>query len=261
MVKKNKLYIGAVLSLMAFGAQAESSVSVETEPTGIVKKAELKSNEPGMIGLITKSGMTVENKFKVSDDITGYVLKKGPEHSLVYSVGSHVFAGVLFDDKGVNVSRIYQDKYIPQPNVNDAVADIEKLGVYVEEGTSKKEVYVFVDPSCPHCHDYYKATRNAVKNGEITIKWVTVGFLSPQSRDKAAYILSAEDKVKAMQDVELGYNVPKAKNAQLRQVAINQELMQKAGVRGTPGVLYKKNGQWVMAKGGMDPKKLAQFVE
>lgn len=257
MVTKKSVLLALSVGILGMSATTASA----EEPAQIVKQAEVKNNYPGLIKNVVKSGTEIKETFNVSPQIRGYVLKSGAKHSLVYSVGDHVFSGVIFDKNGTNVTKALQDKYIPVPDVNDAVAEIERIGKYVQEGTGDKTIYVFVDPQCPHCHDYYKATRNLVRGGEVTIKWMTVGFLSPKSRDKAAYILSAENPVQAMTDIELGYEPPKADNKQLRQVAINQELMQKAGVMGTPGILYKKGGNWVMAKNGLDPKKILSTVE
>lgn len=244
-------------------SQAKKAPEAKQEQTKsiLVKKAVKKNHYPGLIAKLGERGIEITKEFNVSPLIKGYVIKQGGTSTIIYSAGDYVFSGVVFDPMGNNVSNEFNEKYIPKPDVDKVVSEIESKGKYVEEGKGDRFIYVFADPNCPHCEDFYKKTRQLVADGKLKIKWIQVGFLSPESRDKAAYILQAKDPVVAMQRIELGYAPGKASNEGLRQVAINQELMQKAGVGGTPGIIYKKDGKWVVATNGLPPNKILSTID
>lgn len=269
---KKTLLSALIISTLTATAQAavespavtQSGAGEQVPPAhNMLLKKELKveKNYPGLIGKLVDRGLTVKEKFAVNDKMDGYVLDQNGTSSIVYEVGGFVISGVVFDPQGNNVSSAFNEKYIPLPDADESVADIKKRGTIVKEGTSDREIYVFIDPECPHCSDYYKKTRQLIKDGKLTINWVVVGFLSKMSKQKAGYIVGAKDKVKAIQDIELGYSPKEASPDDQRKAQINQVLMQNAGIGGTPGIIYKKDGKWLVAKNGLPAERILSTID
>lgn len=84
------------------------------------------------------------------------------------------------------------------PAETPAVIDyLDALGGYKENNNVDKHstVYVFFDPSCPACHNYYSKTRFIENRKDVTIKWIPTlarGETNPASETykKAAASLS-----------------------------------------------------------------------
>jgi thiol:disulfide interchange protein DsbG len=55
-------------------------------------------------------------------------------------------------------------------------------------------VYSFIDPQCPHCHDFINDLRRGfLKRGMIQLRVVPVGLMNADSLKQAAFLLSAPD--------------------------------------------------------------------
>lgn len=247
-----------VKSFMLLGAIAGASsvLAADIMTKGVplaeeVKVAEEGSKYPGILGGLSARGIKVDREFLVSPDIRGFVLDNNGQKTIVYAAGDYAFSGIIFSPTGVNLTVEHTEDYIPKPSMKETVSDIEDRGSYAQEGAEegKPVVYIFSDPNCGHCKNLYKQTREIVKNKDLTLRWVEVGFLqnsqAPTSRDKAAYILSAEDPAKAKMEMELGYSPDGVTTKDYRAVGINQEIMQKAGINGTPSLIYYDGKTWV----------------
>ena len=76
---------------------------------------------------------------------------------------------------------------------------------YVEEGSKGPIVYDFLDPNCPYCHQTYVWLQNPIDGGQLRVRFVIVGFLSPGSKGKAAAILAAPKPLAALRRTENGF--------------------------------------------------------
>lgn len=93
--------------------------------------------------------------------------------------------------------------YAMQGSFQKEVPNVIKLAdslMSVKEGKGEMgdTVYIFVDPRCPYCRKLYNATRELVKNGRATIKWIPVPILQDPIDPKrgnrlVATILQNED--------------------------------------------------------------------
>ncbi len=55
-------------------------------------------------------------------------------------------------------------------------------------------VYSFVDPQCPHCHEFVNDLRRGfLKRGMIQLRVIPVGLMNEESLKQAAFLLSAPD--------------------------------------------------------------------
>ena len=55
-------------------------------------------------------------------------------------------------------------------------------------------IYSFVDPNCPHCHDFLDDIRkkDLIKNGKVQVRIIPVGF-QDGSLAQASFLLAAPD--------------------------------------------------------------------
>lgn len=133
---------------------------------------------------------------------------------------------------------------------------------------SHQTVFVFYDPSCPYCHQLFKATR-ILKNKDVTIKWIPTlanGNKTDDIARKATLGLSANLSAEQFNSVFGEGTVNAEFNAQAV-TALNDNLIalirtadQAFGVNSdkqVPAVVYTdKNGTPRMMFGGSDEKDL-----
>jgi thiol:disulfide interchange protein DsbG len=243
-----KLVVSAVAlaaSVLAFSAQADTAI-------------------PKALEMPLKNGMKIDKSFPVSASLNGWVMSpaKGGQPSIVYTTadGNFLFAGILVDQNGQNLTAQFSETQIPKPEYGPLFSKLEKSG-YVAEGAKnpKQIIYAFMDPNCIFCHLMWKAVQPYEQEG-LQVRWVQVGFLKPDSAGKAAALLESKDAEALLKTNETKYDAPHeeggippvtvsaAMQAKLKE---NAQLMQDFGFTGTPAMVYKdKNGK-VQAKAGM----------
>jgi thiol:disulfide interchange protein DsbG len=64
-------------------------------------------------------------------------------------------------------------------------------------------VFVFADPFCPYCKQFWSEAQPWVKAGKVQLNTLLVAFLNPNSGRNAAAILNAKDPVSAWREYEL----------------------------------------------------------
>ncbi len=143
---------------------------------------------------------------------------------------------------------------------------LEKTDAVAEGSSSPKRIlYVFFDANCWYCHLTWKALQAYEKAG-LQVRWVPVAYQKESSTTKAAAIMLAKDRAAAFRENETGYRAqsydggiapakaPKAIEAQLE---ANFQLMDRFGVSGTPGLVWKDEKGRVRVRTGMP--RLAQL--
>lgn len=209
------------------------------------------------------SGVKVVSSFAAGSGLTGWVLAEGARYSIVYTTADKklLLAGMLIGEHGENLNALFEEKYIPKPDLSALMQKLEKAGA-VTEGAAKDAkgvVYVFVDPNCPYCHLTWKALQPYEKAG-LQVRWLLVATLGPTSLPKAIEVLAAPDQVAAFRTMEANQGKPFKPGAQsaeathAAQVATirhNGELMEQFGVSGTPGIVWKDHQGKVHVKSGL----------
>jgi thiol:disulfide interchange protein DsbG len=146
-------------------------------------------------------------------------------------------------------------------------AALEKTDAVVEGSNSPRRVlHVFFDANCWYCHLTWKALQPYEKAG-LQVRWVPVAYQKESSTTKAAAIMQAKDRAAALRENETGYkpgsydggiapakNVPPALAAQFD---ANTKLMERFGVDGTPGLVWRDEKGRVRVRLGMP--RLAQL--
>ena len=83
----------------------------------------------------------------------------------------------------------------------DGPRDVEKLNAAhpLKEGaeSAPRKVFVFADPYCPYCKQFWAEAQPWVKAGKVQLNTLLVAFLNPNSGRNASAILNAKDPVSA----------------------------------------------------------------
>jgi thiol:disulfide interchange protein DsbG len=146
-------------------------------------------------------------------------------------------------------------------------ATLEKTDAVVEGPSSAKRIlYVFFDANCWYCHLTWKALQ-PYENAGLQVRWVPVAYQKENSATKAAAIMQARDRAAALRENETRYRaesydggIAPAKDvpaALAAQIEANFELMDRFGVSGTPGLVWKDGKGRVRVRTGMP--RLAQL--
>ncbi|STX30182.1 protein with a bacterial immunoglobulin-like domain [Legionella beliardensis] len=138
------------------------------------------------------------------------------------------------------------------------------LGSFVQ-GTATKTAYVFVEPNCPICHEFYQNIKPYIDSNQITIYWILTHFISDSSQGKAWAILDGrvpvgsgypptalgawmynEDNfnVNAPENIG-GGGIPAITNpspSAVQALNINEQFyLRYTGIIGVPTIVYKDN--------------------
>jgi thiol:disulfide interchange protein DsbG len=180
--------------------------------------------------------------------------------------GGHVLVGTLLDAEGRNLSQQHLAKHLPEPDRNQdwaRLADAEWIATGAED--PERVVYMFTDPYCPYCNAIWRASQPYYDDG-LQIRHILVGVIRPQSGDKAAAILQADDPAAAFRSHQESYDrsnnaqVPDRVSDQARAaVQSNNQLMRELGIGGTPAVYYKTAEGKVKLANGMP--KLSRLAD
>lgn len=88
----------------------------------------------------------------------------------------------------------------------DAVWSQIHEATWIGEGRGTRVLYIFFDPNCPYCHQLYGMLRPFVGKGDVQLRWVVLGMLTPSSLPKAAAILQAANPLQAFHTNESDYD-------------------------------------------------------
>jgi thiol:disulfide interchange protein DsbG len=218
---------------------------------------------PTVLNQAVNAGMKVVKSFPAASGLTGWVLSQGGRYSVVYTTADRktLVAGALIDERGQNLSEVYEDKFVPKPDFAAAYKRLEQAA-YVAEGPAqgaKNVIYVFVDPNCPFCNMAWRALQPYEAAG-LQVRWIPVATLGPTSLPKALEVLAASDKAAAFRRMELNHGKPwtapagiseSSHPAVVAQIRENGELMAQFGIGGTPGIVWRDKQGNVRVKSGM----------
>ena len=208
-------------------------------------------------------GVKVLKTFPAASSLTGWVLSQGLDTSMVYTTpdGKTLIVGELIDENGQPLTKQYASKYLPAPDYSASFQQLERLDV-IAEGTlikPKTVLYVFFDANCPYCHFTWQALQ-PYEHAGLQVKWVPVAVLGESSLPKAVALMTAKDRKTAFRAMQEGFvpgkptpaptSIP-ASPAIAEAIKRNGALMEKFGINGTPGIVWKDRSGKVQIKGGM----------
>lgn len=251
---KSTLLIAGGLALplaaaSAFGASTKAPVPVTQAPA---------------LRYLKSRGLQVEERFSTPGDLTGYIgTAPGGKQVLFYipADGSVAIFGAMLDAHGHNLSQAYLQRFLQGPA---AAKTFMKLSGrrWIAEGDPhpRRIVYAFLDPNCPFCRDFWQTAQGFYGKG-LQVRYVLVAILGGTSAGKAAAILTAKDPRQALDKNERGFRhhsgaikpLAKIPNALHKEIADNTSLMQRFGLDGTPGLVWKTEKDKVETSNGLPP--------
>lgn len=244
-MKTRSLFASVLLALAAaasFGAAAQTGAALTP----------YKGELPVPLELAKKSGtLDVFKSFPAAGGLTGWLVqdKNAGKYLVVYTTADKevLLAGMALDKTGANLTSLYAEKYVPQPDYSVALEEFTRYATTVVDGSpkAKAEITVIFDANCGYCKAMHKLVQPAVDAGELRVTYVPVAILGGDSDLKAAGILAAKSPSAALDAAVEGHAETSNDKALLAKVLANTALMKKHGFSGTPGVLYKgkKDGQ------------------
>lgn len=129
-------------------------------------------------------------------------------------------------------------------------------------------VYVFFDPTCPHCAALW--TNAQALQTKLKIVWMPIGLLRSSSGPQGATILSAKDPAAAMNENETsvlahggGITVSQSLSDEVQaKVKANTDIFKSLGAESVPLIVYRnsKNGQFGKHDGAVSAEDLAAMV-
>lgn len=221
---------------------------------------------PAPVKAIEKQGITIIKPFDAPAGMKGYLGKYQDMGVAIYVTpdGKHAISGYMYDEKGQNLSEQLFQKEIYTPAGQEMWKRMEKSH-WLLDGKKDAPVilYVFADPFCPYCKQFWQQARPWVDAGKVQLRTLLVGVIKPESPDTAAAILTAKDPAKTWHDYEqsggklkLTLLATPAADA-MRTLNENQKLMDDLGANVTPAIYYmNKEGQLQQVVGLPDAQKL-----
>lgn len=221
---------------------------------------------PAPVKAIEKQGITIIKPFDAPAGMKGYLGKYQDMGVAIYVTpdGKHAISGYMYDEKGQNLSEQLFQKEIYTPAGQEMWKRMEKSH-WLLDGKKDAPVilYVFADPFCPYCKQFWQQARPWVDAGKVQLRTLLVGVIKPESPDTAAAILAAKDPAKTWHDYEqsggkLKLTLPATPAADaMRTLNENQKLMDDLGANVTPAIYYmNKKGQLQQVVGLPDAQKL-----
>jgi thiol:disulfide interchange protein DsbG len=123
-------------------------------------------------------------------------------------------------------------------------------------------VYSFVDPKCPHCHDFVNDLRRGfLKRGMVQLRIIPVGLMDEESLKQAAYLLSAADAEERYYKHLDGDKtaLPVTNSFNTDGVELNIDIMRGWGFDVTPFSIYRDaSGKVKIVKGA--PSRLETII-
>ena len=226
---------------------------------------------PAPLQKIQSEGGTVLQSFPAPGGLTGWVLKIQGRYLIVYSTpgGDYVLSGALVDKDGKNLTKQYEEQYIPKPNAAALAAALAADPWLVDEGSASAPlIYVYADPNCSYCNKLWNELRPYVENGRVHVRWALLAFLKTTSQGRAAAILAANNRSAALAQDETRFDhdheeggIPELSPVPLEigsALQTHDQQMNDAGGVGTPTLVIHRKDGWNISYGM--PKDLPALI-
>jgi len=202
---------------------------------------------PAPVKAIEKQGITIIKSFDAPGGMKGYLGKYQEMGVTIYVTpdGKHAISGYMYDEAGTNLSEKLFNQELYGPAGRELWQRMEKADWILDgQKTAPRVIYVFADPYCPYCKQFWQQARPWVESGKVQIRTLMVGVIKPESPAEAAAILSAKDPAKSWHEYEqsngkMTLALPKTiPPAIMRSLNLNQKIMDDLGAIATPAIYY-----------------------
>ncbi|WP_137518200.1 thiol:disulfide interchange protein DsbG, partial [Escherichia coli] len=172
-----------------------------------------------------------------------------------------------YNEKGENLSNTLIEKEIYAPAGREMWQRMEQSHWLLD---GKKDapviVYVFADPFCPYCKQFWQQARPWVDSGKVQLRTLLVGVIKPESPATAAAILASKDPAKTWQQYEasggkLKLSVPaNVSTEQMKVLSDNEKLMDDLGANVTPAIYYMSKENTLQQAVGLPDQKTLNII-
>ena len=225
---------------------------------------------PAPVKAIEKQGITIIKSFDAPGGMKGYLGKYQEMGVTIYVTpdGKHAISGYMYDEAGTNLSEKLFNQELYGPAGRELWQRMEKADWILDgQKTAPRVVYVFADPYCPYCKQFWQQARPWVESGKVQIRTLMVGVIKPESPAAAAAILSAKDPAKSWHEYEqsngkMTLALPKTiPPAIMRSLNLNQKIMDDLGANATPAIYYMNDENVLQQAVGLpDAEKLKTIM-
>ncbi|AST69592.1 thiol:disulfide interchange protein DsbG [Kosakonia cowanii] len=225
---------------------------------------------PAPVKAIEKQGITIIKSFDAPGGMKGYLGKYQEMGVTIYVTpdGKHAISGYMYDEAGTNLSEKLFNQELYGPAGRELWKRMEKADWILDgQKTAPRVVYVFADPYCPYCKQFWQQARPWVESGKVQIRTLMVGVIKPESPAAAAAILSAKDPAKSWHEYEqsngkMTLALPKTiPPAIMRSLNLNQKIMDDLGANATPAIYYMNEENVLQQAVGLpDAEKLKTIM-
>ncbi|MGK0547804.1 thiol:disulfide interchange protein DsbG [Halomonas cupida] len=199
---------------------------------------------PAPIQALEEQGLTIHERFDAPGDLTGYATSAQGREIAVYVTGDgqHAVVGNLVDAEGNNLSVEPLERLVRGPQDAQTWERLEE-SAWIADGSDDAEriIYMFTDPNCPYCSQFWQAARPWVEAGKVQIRHIMVGILKRDSPRIAISLLAADNPAAALEAHESGDPIQPLDTLSPqweRTLQENHSLMQSMGLHATPSLLY-----------------------
>lgn len=225
---------------------------------------------PAPVKAIEKQGITIIKSFDAPGGMKGYLGKYQEMGVTIYVTpdGKHAISGYMYDETGTNLSEKLFNQELYGPAGRELWQRMEKAEWILDgQKTAPRVIYVFADPYCPYCKQFWQQARPWVESGKVQIRTLMVGVIKPESPAAAAAILSAKDPAKSWHEYEqsngkMTLALPKTiPPAIMRSLNLNQKIMDDLGANATPAIYYMNEENVLQQAVGLpDAEKLKTIM-
>lgn len=218
---------------------------------------------PAPVKAIEKQGITIIKSFDAPGGMKGYLGKYQEMGVTIYVTpdGKHAISGYMYDEAGTNLSEKLFNQELYGPAGRELWQRMEKAEWILDgQKTAPRVIYVFADPYCPYCKQFWQQARPWVESGKVQLRTLLVGVIKPESPATAAAILSTRDPAKTWHDYEasggkLNLAIPSPlPEDKMKTLNIHQKLMDDLGANATPAIYYMNKENMLQQVVGLPEK-------
>ena len=189
-------------------------------------------------------GFILENKEKTQDKTVTFTSDDG---SVI--VNGELLAWDSSSNKLTSLNKIYTKYFTSDDNASELYLSIKKDGVYIQQSSDSAphKFYAIIDPSCSYCHSLFIASQQAIKSGDLAVRWIVVGALN-NSRDIANSIYNSDNRLDAL----VNYETTKEYNQDLTKDndAVGSNDTIRNYIKSFPTIVYKNSQDYIKTSGG-----------
>ena len=169
----------------------------------------------------------------------------------------YYIVGDLYNSKGENLSIDAMNTHVKEAVLDDVWKTLEK-STWIQDGKkdAPRVVYVFSDPNCPYCLQFWQQARPWVNEGKVQLRHIQVGVIREESRGQVASLLLSKHPEALFAEINEHKGKKKLDNLQkipteiAEKIDFNQSLMGKYGFFATPSIIWKNRaGEFKSAQG------------